>query len=127
MRPYPVTPSSYLPNKTSLLPKHQPLQEATKRLSDAPKTTQTGFGLPTYIPGRLGQRSGSKKEPIGKPFIKDPLILKAVRLPTDVNPSKSYPGNRRCAKQRCNTILSIYNPGEYCGNHEFLALDITIK
>lgn len=38
-------------------------------------------------------------------------------LAYEVDRPKTYPRGRRCAHEGCATVLSVYNPDEFCGAH----------
>lgn len=39
----------------------------------------------------------------------------------NVRASKAFKRGRVCADERCDTVLSIYNKGKYCYQHEPMA------
>lgn len=44
--------------------------------------------------------------------------LRANEPGTSKTKQKTYPSGRVCSEEGCNTILSVYNPEEFCSLHE---------
>lgn len=48
----------------------------------------------------------------------DALVLRGTQSVTDGVESRTYGRNRHCQAQACETVLSVYNPAEFCWQHE---------
>jgi len=44
--------------------------------------------------------------------------LRASTVGGDAPASRRYPAGRVCREPGCDTVLSVYNPRELCGQHE---------
>lgn len=48
----------------------------------------------------------------------DSLVLRGTQATVDGEAAPTYGRDRVCASSGCRTVLSVYNPAEFCWQHE---------